>query len=311
MNDKEMPLSELRNALAHFVTGVTVITSRDKSDRPIGVTANSFNSVSLDPPLILWSIANNALTHPSFIESKYFGVNILTASQVLLSNTFARQNADKFEGVDWQDGSVGIPLIDNCAAQFECQTEHLYDGGDHTIIVGRIVAFYTSERTPLAYHRGGYATATPLPTDSYHDTASEQESSGFSANFLIYLLARARHQMSAEFYKKVESAGLGVMQWRVLASLNDEKACSLSVLVNRTLMDKGSLIDLLRNMDGEDLVRFDTSSEDVSIRPTGESRVTELIGAAVKYEEEVLSGTSENDIASLKSTLREIISNTN
>ncbi len=147
-----------RNALGHFATGVTVVTTRDAAGEPVGVTVNSFSSLSLDPPLILWSLAKKSYSLAAFETHPAFAVHVLASDQQEVSDRFARAGADKFGGVALGDGFQGVPLLPHCAAVFQCSVEHRYDGGDHVIMVGRVQRFSTAERPPLLFYRGRYAT---------------------------------------------------------------------------------------------------------------------------------------------------------
>src|SRR5688572_9563332 len=124
---------ELRSVLGTFVTGVTVITTADRDGGLHGCTANSFTSVSLDPPLVLWSQALKARSHAAFRDAERFTVNILAEDQTHISRHFATSKADKFEGVAWTPGLGGVPIIDNCLAYLECRTDAIYPGGDHVL----------------------------------------------------------------------------------------------------------------------------------------------------------------------------------
>lgn len=152
----------LRSALGTFPTGVTVITAPATSNGFVGVTANSFNSVSLDPPLVLWSLDRQSLSLGSFRESGFFAVNVLAADQSDLSVRFARRGVDKFDGLDVDIGAGGCPLLHGCVAYFQCITEKIIDGGDHVIFVGRVIEFdYDPEAPALAFHRGEYCSVEP------------------------------------------------------------------------------------------------------------------------------------------------------
>ena len=126
---------ELRRCLGSFVTGVTVITVLDENGQPIGLTANSFNSVSLHPPPIVWSLGTNASTYGAYSRATRFVVSILAEDQVDIGNRFARSGPDRFDGVAVSAGIDGVPLIDGCAAYFECRTEATYPGGDHLLFL--------------------------------------------------------------------------------------------------------------------------------------------------------------------------------
>lgn len=150
---------EFHDALGCFPTGVAVVTAPDGAGGYVGVTANSFNSVSLDPPLVLWSLAKSALSRQAFVEAGWFAINILCSDQVDLSTRFASRGFNKFEGVRTIPGLGGVALLPGCAARFQCRTFAVYEGGDHQIFVGEVVDFDYSGRSPLVFHRGAYASA--------------------------------------------------------------------------------------------------------------------------------------------------------
>ena len=151
---------EFRNALGAFATGVTVITARAADGTPVGVTANSFNSVSLDPPMVLWSLARKALSLPTFEQATHWAVHVLAAEQEDLALRFARSGADKFAGLEIGSGFGGAPLLGGCAARFVCAMEQMIDGGDHRILLGRVLQFEHAAAAPLAFHAGGFADLT-------------------------------------------------------------------------------------------------------------------------------------------------------
>lgn len=194
---------ELRRCLGSFVTGVTVITVLDESGAPIGMTANSFNSVSLDPPLIVWSLRTNARTFPIYSAAKRFVVNILSEEQVDISNRFAKSGADRFEGVAVKPGIDGVPLIDGCAAYLECRTEATYPGGDHLLFLGRVERIVSSGRKPLAFGAGKYMVVHP-----YDNAANAAVGAGNVASLNAVHLARpCLEELNRETDKTV---GLGV-----------------------------------------------------------------------------------------------------
>lgn len=157
----------LRDAFGCFMTGVTVVTTIDAEGNPLGFTANSFSSVSLDPALLLVSIANKSINLAAFAEAKGFAVNILAESQKEVSSTFARPVEDRFSSVYWKRGPVGAPVLAGVTAWFDCTMEQVIPAGDHTILIGRIGGFEASTQPGLGYYRGAYvtpsATAQSLP----------------------------------------------------------------------------------------------------------------------------------------------------
>lgn len=149
----------LRDALGLFATGITVITTVDQSDagRPIGMTANSFASLSLKPPLVLWNLGDHADCFDVFRVASHFAIHVLHAEQEHMSTRFATKGADKFAGLDWSSGVLGSPILSDYAACFECRTEAIHTGGDHLIVVGQVERFDArSESEPLLYYRGRY-----------------------------------------------------------------------------------------------------------------------------------------------------------
>ena len=152
-----MDSAEFRTALGCFATGVTVVTAVGPRGEHIGITINSFNSVSLDPPLILFSLNRRAYSLRAFISTQAFAVNILRAGQEELSNRFARASEDKWSGVDYEVWDDGCPILTDALASFECQVRHTYHGGDHVIFVGEVTRLrHDPEGQPLLYHRGKY-----------------------------------------------------------------------------------------------------------------------------------------------------------
>ena len=156
-------LRELRRAFGQFATGVTVVTARGADGRPVGVTANSFTSLSLEPPLVLWALARSAASLPAFQECTHFAVHVLSASQHHLSRLFATAGADKFGGVRAADGPFGVPLLDGVLARFVCRNVRQIEAGDHVIVIGEVERYETFEGEPLVFHSGSYRVTTRHP----------------------------------------------------------------------------------------------------------------------------------------------------
>ena len=152
-----------RQTLGCFPTGVTIITTRKPDGECVGLTINSFNSVSLDPPLVLWSLSLYSQSLPAFQEASYFAVNILASDQAHLSNRFASQQPNRFDNVNITFGTLGAPLIEGCAAYLECQQQYRHYGGDHIIFICRVVKYTATDRAPLIFCRGSYAVPHPFP----------------------------------------------------------------------------------------------------------------------------------------------------
>ena len=140
-NTTTIDSKQFRNALGSFTTGVTVVTTRGVEGEDVGLTANSFNSVSLDPPMVLWSLARKSSTAAAFMAAEHFAVHILASDQEHVSNQFAKRGIDRFAGLAVERGHGDVPLLAGCSARFECRTSYRHDGGDHVILVGEVVAF--------------------------------------------------------------------------------------------------------------------------------------------------------------------------
>jgi flavin reductase (DIM6/NTAB) family NADH-FMN oxidoreductase RutF len=149
---------DFKQAVGAFTTGVTVVTSCDDAGVRYGLTANSFASVSLEPPLVLFCVDHRAPSLEGLMRSQHFAVNVLAADQAEIAKRFARPAADKFAGLAWRVGIFGAPLLDRCIAHIECTFEHRLSSGDHDIIIGRVhrVRFYEGE--PLVFHRSRFGT---------------------------------------------------------------------------------------------------------------------------------------------------------
>ncbi len=146
---------QFRDALGHFCTGVTVMTALvPETQERVGITVSSFNSLSLDPPLILWSIAKDSVSYNCYQMGSAFAVNVLSADQEDMALRFARTGRDKFDGVTLHTGLEGVPLLDGCVVYLECRTEARYPGGDHDIIVGRVQRIFNIGKAPLLFHIG-------------------------------------------------------------------------------------------------------------------------------------------------------------
>lgn len=143
-----------RDALGQFATGVTVMTARSPAGERLGITVTSFNSLSLDPPLILWSLGRDGGSFTCFQVGSAFAVNVLAGDQQAFAQRFARVGIPKFAGVETHEGLDGVPLIRGCVGYFECGVEARYPGGDHDIVVGRVRRLFNISGSPLIFHQG-------------------------------------------------------------------------------------------------------------------------------------------------------------
>ena len=161
--ESTIDLADYRRALGHYATGVAVITARGANGRKLGLTANSFTSVSLDPPFVSWCPSKKSVNLADLENAGFFAVNVLAADQHHLSRKFANPSAERFEGVPHVSGIDGLPLIEGAVARFQCRNVSQIDAGDHMIVLGEVMQYDAIGGDPLVYHRGGYRIATSHP----------------------------------------------------------------------------------------------------------------------------------------------------
>ena len=147
---------DFRSALGTFATGVTIVTAMGSDGKPYGLTCNSFASVSINPPLVLWSLGMYSQGLPIFQNASHFAVNVLGVSQQPLAAKFAKTSPNKFDGVKWKPGLGKAPLIADSVAHFQCRAANRYYGGDHVIFLGAVEGYSYSRKEPLLFVRGGY-----------------------------------------------------------------------------------------------------------------------------------------------------------
>lgn len=157
----DLDAAVFRQLCGRFATGVVIVTTIGEDGRPTGMTANSFTSVSLDPPLVSVNVDHRADMHRHLAGATRFAVNILESRQEALSRRFAGEHADRFDGIGYRIGEGGLPLLDGALATIECELHTRFEAGDHTIVVGRVVAGATGKGRPLLYYRGGYYDLPP------------------------------------------------------------------------------------------------------------------------------------------------------
>lgn len=146
---------DFRDALGQFATGVTIVTARSPQGHPVGVTVSSFNSVSLTPPLVLWSMALSAASLPVFQHCSHYAIHVLSAGQKPLAELFARKGVDRFAGTAWRSSALGVPLLDDTAAVFECRNRSRHEAGDHVVFIGEVEqCSHQPGLAPLLYHAG-------------------------------------------------------------------------------------------------------------------------------------------------------------
>jgi 3-hydroxy-9,10-secoandrosta-1,3,5(10)-triene-9,17-dione monooxygenase reductase component len=306
---------QFRDALGAFATGVTIVTTRGAAGEDIGLTANSFNSVSLDPPMVLWSLSRKSKSLAAFLDNPHFAIHVLAADQDALSHLFATQGAAKFAGLELERGHGGVPLLGDCSARFQCKTAFRHDGGDHVIFVGEVLAFDAFDRPPLLFHGGRYAfavekspPAAPPPAD-----AGEPDSS-FSRDFLIYLLGRAHFQLFLGLRKDLERHGISESEWFILSLLGVRDDRTIEEL-DRLLWYTGTRVTYERvaSAAASGFVRLRGGHDPharVTLTEEGRRVVIELVAAAKAAESHAERNLGYGETQLLKRALRNVIRDT-
>lgn len=302
---------KFRDALGSFTTGVTIITTRRGDGTPVGITANSFNSVSLDPPMVLWSLAKTSRCLEVFNQASYWAVHILSAGQETLSNRFAKSGEDKFNGVETVSGIGNIPLLNGCSARLQCKATFQYEGGDHIIFVGEVMDFERSELPPLVFQAGKYAVAT-RKTDSVVSgrPPTVQRKAGWREDHLAYLLGRAYFQIYAQIHRQARRHGLNDIEYFTLATLILRNGSTLDML-NEVFSYSGhsATRDILQKLAdrGWLYVLEQGNTETFHLTSQGRLLTLRVIAASEAIEADVLAAFGDWEALSLKNLLRQLI----
>ncbi len=310
MTNNNFDSKAFRTALGTFTTGVTIITTTAQDGTPVGITANSFNSVSLDPPLVLWSLAKNANSLPVFNESKYWNVHVLSVEQEGLSGRFASRGEDKFAGIELDDGLTNAPLLPSCTARFQCRTAFVHDGGDHIIFIGEVLSFDQSDLPPLVFQSGQYALAALKPREEVRLTRSEPPPEcSYTEDLLGYLLGRAHFQMINRLQSLLSDQGLDQPQFFILSVLCIRDSLTLEG-INEYIAYTGSTVD---QADMEVLIQGGhVVIENGRYRMTADGREASLhqIAQAKAVEQDVVEALGLGDAMALKLLLKRVIEGT-
>jgi len=296
----------LRNALGKFATGITVVTAKNSQGGYVGTTASSFNSVSLDPALVLWSIDNRSRSLDAYLQGQDFVVNVLAADQVSISNHFARQQEDKFQGMEFDLNAEGVPVLPGCSAVFECRLYATYEGGDHTIIVGEVVRFRANERNTLLFHQGAYAVSEyhPAAEDRVAIPANEKELP-FAENYLPYLLRRCFLQLKKKVADMIEQQGLSEHKYRILASLLGVEQRTHQELEHFSVLEEAVLAEELASLQAAGLVLI--GHDGVALTDSGKAKIEPLVALAKASEADALGSFNVEEALLFKRYLRKML----
>jgi flavin reductase (DIM6/NTAB) family NADH-FMN oxidoreductase RutF/DNA-binding MarR family transcriptional regulator len=298
---------QFRRALGNFASGVTIVTAAGPDGRKVGVTANSFNSVSLEPPLILWSLDKRSSAWDVFRTASHFTVNILASDQIALSNHFARPQDDKFAGIEHGTGLGGAPIFDGCSGNFQCANYQQIDAGDHWIMIGKVEHFEDFSRTPLVYHQGGYAMVLPHPRGRKPEPSEAANESTEMLNTklgdnLFYLMVQAASATHGHFIQKHLTLGLRNIESRLLMVLDSAPNASLAELQQAVSMPVREVEDAMDTLHAKGYL--DINGDTHQVTPNGHAKLESLWDMVRKAQDEIFSGLSEGELEVFKKSLR-------
>jgi flavin reductase (DIM6/NTAB) family NADH-FMN oxidoreductase RutF len=298
---------ELRQAFGKFTTGVTIVTANVDGKR-VGMTANSFSSLSLDPPLVLWSVRNSSTNFHDFMGATHFAVNVLSTSQIELSQRFAKSSTEKFDGVKYEDGVGGSPVFPDTTAVFECSTESLHEAGDHVIMVGRVQKVSLSDHRPLAFSEGRYSASVEHPATRAvsRQPGPDGESADPLRQFISVLLLRALNRMGDELAEVREAEDITTNETRILNMVDTFAGRTLAQHMPVIYMTDIAAEDALQGLISKGFVTADGRGQ-LSVTPAGHEKSERMLAEMTKLESRFLKTVPPVQVELLRHTLADII----
>lgn len=303
---------QFRSALGSFATGITIVTTRDPSGADVGLTVNSFNSVSLEPPMVLWSLARKSRSRQAFIDAGYFAIHILALDQSELATRFSSPHPDRFAGLALERSERGLPLLPGCAARFQCKIISRHEGGDHDIFVGEVSAFEHFGRPALVLQAGRYAVALDKPERSVSN--GDASSGDVGRNSITYLLARAYYHLQVSIRPELARRNLSEPEYHMLTAVALNGHCTTAQLIDLIAVsgERVSVADI-QDLARRNLLSLSTekgADPVVQLTEAGRETVLHVAATAKAIEEDAVTdfGYTETDI--LKHMLRKIIRRT-
>ncbi|WP_040796005.1 flavin reductase family protein [Nocardia higoensis] len=294
-----------RRALGQFGTGISVIATSSE-DGMVGMAANSFSAVSLDPPLVLWSIRKESRSAPAFLGNGHFSVNILADHQMELSALFGKSQPGQFDQVDWTPGRHGDPLLDGAIAHFECVTESVLDGGDHHIMLGRVERFARYQGSPLLFTQGQYSVSQSHPDLALTaDASCAATDTQPEESLFMSLLQATDHHMSALFQHHRRQVGVTLATGRILNRLS-RSACTTEVLGHDTFLGENTVDDALSELVGTGRVYQDPDGN-WALTEEGRQVRRALRRSAEQFTEQQLRGISKDDLETAERVLATLL----
>jgi flavin reductase (DIM6/NTAB) family NADH-FMN oxidoreductase RutF/DNA-binding MarR family transcriptional regulator len=297
-----------RRTLGQFATGVTVIAT-EQDGRPVGVTANSFSSLSLEPPLVLWSIARTSRSFAAFSAASHFCISILEENQIDVSQKLSSSKDDKFSDVSWQPGIGGSPMITGAIATLECSTFEVQNGGDHIILIGRVLRHKRHAGKALLYAQGQYGVFDEHPAfkaQAGDAAAAPQTVRSLRELPLTTLLYLAHHHSSAAFERHRREEDISLTQSRILSALTRQSPMSRHAIIRQVYMTPQTVEDAL----GELLQRgclTQAQDEQFSLSEAGQRLASSIQMRLQEYEREQLAGIPPERLETTRDVLARFI----
>lgn len=303
----EIDQRELRQALGKYTTGVTIVTA-EVDGKKIGMTANSFSSLSLDPPLVLWSLRRNSTNFVDFLAATHFAVNVLSGSQIELSQRFAKSSPDKFVGVDHGVGLGDSPVFGNAAAIFECRTEAFHDGGDHMIVIGRVLKVVRTDQSPLAFAEGRYSALMEHPSmrAATQKQGKPEGTSDTMRQFVSVLLLRAYNRMSEELAGLREEESLTTNESRVLNVAATYPGRTLAESMPLLYLSDLAAEDALQGLVNKGFLAFDADRR-IFVTEAGKDKSRRVMASMAQLDARFLRDVPPDQVHQLRRILVGII----
>ncbi|SEN42647.1 3-hydroxy-9,10-secoandrosta-1,3,5(10)-triene-9,17-dione monooxygenase reductase component [Pseudomonas sp. ok272] len=320
-SDVTLDAKAFRHALGTFTTGVTIVTARGQDGAPVGVTANSFNSVSMDPPLVLWSLARKSQSLAAFEQASHWAVHILAHDQGDLSGRFARSvsGPEKFEGIHCEEGLGSTPLLVGCTTRLQCRTAHIYDGGDHIILVGEVLTFDKCDAPPLVFQRGNYAIATST-AQTIMPSPGEDPRNVSEMSPLGYLLASAYLHFSTKSQEQASLLELNDVEYLIVSALGAREGRTYHELITLAAYTGRQVgPESINDLAARGLIRIDDDGEDehymsqnqdhaqIYLTQEGHALVSRIVSESQRVEENMMRQLGIPETIALRTLLSRFV----
>ncbi|WP_245459977.1 flavin reductase [Mesorhizobium sp. M1B.F.Ca.ET.045.04.1.1] len=294
-----------RRCLGLYGTGIAIITA-EMEDQRAAVTVNSFASVSLDPPLVLWSISRASRSHPLFTNGKRFAVNILASTQMNVSRHFSSKVEDKFADTSWSPGEFGSPLLHGCLAHFECETYAQVEGGDHTILIGLVRRASRFDGEPLLFAQGQYSVAYSHPEVSPAPEVGRFTPETATEGTIIPQIFEAHHLLSAVFDEHRHAEGLDISVARVIACVYDMPGLKTDQVARATYLGQRDTEDALATLVERGML-VSSADGQLVLTEAGRHRREAIRTRWQNFQKDQLEGIPEADLRATLRTLSKLI----